>query len=525
MSSTKTTILLVEDNPGDVRLLREALNTMDVDLFELVLVGRLDQAVQRVFDQQFDVVLLDLALPDANGLDAVTQMLESAATLPIVVLTGLDDAALAVEAIRAGAQDYLVKGQIDGALLTRSLRYAIERRQIQEDRKKLEEQVQHVQKLKSLGVLAGGIAHDFNNILMAILGNTGLALAALSPVSPARTNLIEIEKASRRAADLCKQMLAYSGKGRFVVEAIDLSELVQEMAHMLEVSISKKAVVRYDFADNLPAIDADATQMRQVVMNLITNASEAIGEKNGVISICTGAMHCDRAYLSESYLDDDLGEGVYSYVEVSDTGCGMDGETRSRLFDPFFTTKFTGRGLGLSAVLGIIRGHKGAIKVYSEAGEGATFKALFPAVDRTPVRAAGKAEDGAVVQQNSGTILLVDDDESVRTVGKGMLERVGFDVLTAAHGREAVAVFRDHTERVDCIVLDLTMPQMDGEEAFRELRRIRKDVPIIMSSGYNEEEVTRRFLGKGIAGFIQKPYRSEELVAMIRELLSVPGPS
>ena len=394
-----------------------------------------------------------------------------------------------------------------------------ERRRVEEERRTLEAQVQHAQKLESLGVLAGGIAHDFNNLLMAILGNADLALQDLSNVSPARDNIEEIEKASRRAAGLCQQMLAYSGRGKFVIEDIDLSEAVEEIAHMLEVSTSKKAVMKYSFADSLPLVEADVTQMRQVIMNLITNASEAIGDKSGVISVKTDTMECDNSYLSESYLDDDLPAGLYTYIEVTDTGCGMDKETQAKLFDPFYTTKFAGRGLGLSAVLGIVRGHRGAIKVYSEPGKGTTFKVLFPSVGKAS--ACEKTTPSAALDEwrGQGTILVADDEESVCAVGKRMLERQGFTVLTAADGREALEVFRQHDPEIVCVLLDLTMPHLDGEQVFRELRRIRKDVRVIVSSGYNEQEITQRFAGKGLAGFIQKPYQCASLIQTVRQVL------
>jgi signal transduction histidine kinase/CheY-like chemotaxis protein len=394
-----------------------------------------------------------------------------------------------------------------------------EHTEAEEERKRFEAQLQHTQKLESLGVLAGGIAHDFNNLLTGILGNADLALLKLASASPARNNLAEIETAARRAAELCGQMLAYSGKGRFVVEAVSINELVEEMAHLVEISISKKAVLRYDFADNLPAIEADATQMRQIVLNLITNASEAIGEKSGVISISTGAMECDGDYLTETYLDEQLNEGVYVYVEVSDSGCGMDAETQAKIFDPFFTTKFTGRGLGLAAVLGIIRGHGGAIKVYSEPGKGTTFKALFPALDG-PAAASRETNSQVEDWQGSGTALLVDDEETVRTVGKLMLEEMGFDVTLAVDGRDGVEKFREHQDEIALVLLDMTMPGMGGEETFREIRRIKPDAAVILSSGYNEQEVTSRFAGKGLAGFIQKPYQYQTLLEKVREVLA-----
>jgi signal transduction histidine kinase/ActR/RegA family two-component response regulator len=402
-----------------------------------------------------------------------------------------------------------------------------EHKQAVEVKLTLERQVLHAQKLESLGVLAGGIAHDFNNMLMSILGNADLALYELSPMSPARGNLREIEKATRRAADLAKQMLAYSGKGRFVVEPIDTGELVKEISHLLEVSISKKAVLKYNLAENLPTFDGDVTQIRQVFMNLITNASEAIGDNSGAIALSTGAMNCDRAYLDDvneilrAGLHEPLREGVYTYFEVADTGCGMDAETIEKIFDPFFTTKSTGRGLGMSAVLGIVRGHKGALKIYSEVGKGTTFKLLFPANELPDNGFEVRRKDEAEGKdwRGSGTVLIADDEETICIVGKQMLERMGFSVLTAPDGREALKVFREHADEIVCVILDLTMPHMDGEEAFRAMRRFHPSITVLLCSGYNEQDATQRIAGKGLAGFIQKPYNMAALREKLTEVL------
>ena len=394
-----------------------------------------------------------------------------------------------------------------------------ERKRTEEERRKLEAQIQQAQKLESLGVLASGIAHDFNNLLVGILGNADLALDQLSPAAPAHPCVKDIETAAKRAAELTRQMLAYSGKEQFVIEPLDLNEVVAEMTRLLEVSISKKVILKYNYADNLPLIEADATQIRQVIMNLITNASEAIGDQSGAISISTGATECDRACLSETYLHEELPEGLYVYLEVADTGCGMDEETRRKMFDPFFTTKSTGRGLGLSALLGTIRGHQGALKVHSQPGRGTTFKVLFPARDRPPAPRPQEPSE-ARAWRGGGSILLVDDEETVCTVGKRMLERAGFTVLTAPDGPQAVELFRQHADEIACVLLDLTMPHMDGEETFHELRRIRDDVRVIMSSGYNEQEVAQRFAGQGLAGFIQKPYRRADLLGKLQEVLA-----
>jgi signal transduction histidine kinase/CheY-like chemotaxis protein len=398
-----------------------------------------------------------------------------------------------------------------------SFRDITERIRAEAARQDTEKQLLHTQKLESLGVLAGGIAHDFNNILTVIIGNAELALMRINKESPATENLQRIEQAAARAADLARQMLAYSGKGKFVVENIDLNILLAEMLHMLEVSISKKAVLRLNPYRPLPTVEADATQLRQIIMNMVINASEAIGDKSGVIAITTGCMHCDQRYLKDVWLNENLTEGLYVYLEIADTGCGMDRETLSKLFDPFFTTKFTGRGLGMAAVLGIVRGHKGAINIYSEVGKGTTFKILLPASGRPADLFNGDSRKDD--WRGTGTVLLVDDEETIRGIGAEMLKLLGFAVITANDGREALELFQK-TDDIALAILDLTMPRMDGEQCFRELRQLRPDVKVIISSGYNEQEVTQRFVGKGLAGFIQKPYKLSALKEILRKVLA-----
>lgn len=390
-----------------------------------------------------------------------------------------------------------------------------ERKKAEDERRALEEHLLHAQKLESLGVLAGGIAHDFNNILTAIIGNADLALMRLTPESPAQDNLLRIEHAAVRAADLARQMLAYSGKGQFVIEPIDLNRLVEEMGHLLEVSISKKAILRYNLIKPLPAVDADATQLRQIVMNLVINASEAISDQSGVIVVTTGSMECTETYLRNVWSTDNIQEGRYVSLEIADNGCGMDKETMGKVFDPFFSTKFAGRGLGMAAVMGIIRGHKGAIKVYSEPGKGTTFKVLLPAGDQSARLA--RTENGSDSWRGSGTALLVDDEETIRDIGREMLQELGFDVLTACDGREALQVYLSHRKEISVVVLDLTMPHLDGEQCFRELRQIDPAVQVIMCSGFSESQVTQKFVGKGLAGFVQKPYKLAELSKALRE--------
>ncbi|MBU5637665.1 response regulator [Geomonas sp. Red69] len=391
-----------------------------------------------------------------------------------------------------------------------------ERRRMVEEQQQLEKQLLHSQKLESLGVLAGGIAHDFNNILMAIMGNAELALMRTNKESPAIGNLRSIEQASARAADLAAQMLAYSGKGKFIIEHLDLNRLLQEMLHMLEVSISKKAVLQFDLAESLPHIEADTTQIRQVIMNLVINASEAIGERNGTISVKTGSIECDRSYLRNVWQNEELPEGLYVYFEITDTGCGMDDDTLAKLFDPFFTTKFTGRGLGMAAVLGIVRGHKGAIVVYSEPDLGTTIKVLIPASDQRaePARPQPRA---SVQWQGAGNVLLVDDEETVRNIGSEMLKELGFSPITASDGKEALEAYQA-TPGIGVVILDLTMPNMDGDQCLNELKKLAPGVKVVMSSGFSEVELKQKFLGKEVAGFIQKPYKLSELREILRNV-------
>jgi len=400
-------------------------------------------------------------------------------------------------------------------------RDANEEKRLEEENRRIEAQMLHMQKLESLGVLAGGIAHDFNNILMAILGNTELAMLSLPHDASVNQYLREIERAAKRAADLAHQMLAYSGKGHFVVETLDINRVICEMTALLDVSVSKKAALHLELEQGLPSIKADPAQLSQVIMNLIINASEAMEDQNGDITISTGITACSRELFSRFYIDDHLPPGQYVYMTISDTGCGMDEETISKLFEPFFTTKFTGRGLGMSAVLGIIRSHKGAINVESRKGKGSSFTIYLPVAQHEAAAVPDTHQEEPLQKElrGSGIILLVDDEETIRYMGQAMLELFGFRVITAADGFEALALYKQHCHEIVCVLLDLTMPHMDGEQTFTELRRINPDIKVIMSSGYSELEICDRFDGKGLSGFVQKPYQIQEIERILKKVL------
>jgi two-component system, cell cycle sensor histidine kinase and response regulator CckA len=393
-----------------------------------------------------------------------------------------------------------------------------EARQAADSRRALEQKMLRAQKLESLEVLAGGIAHDFNNLLVGVLGNASLALLDLEPDAPAYAPVTDIQRAAHRASDLTRQMLAYSGRGQFIVEPVDLSELVAEMGSLLRTVLSRDAVISFDLVPTLPLIDADATQVRQVVMNLITNASDAVGERGGTIAVRTGRQSVVTGVLEHSYLGEPIAPGEYVFVEVEDTGEGMSEETISRIFEPFFSTKFTGRGLGLAATLGIVRGHRGGLSIKTSLGVGSQFRVLLPVAPIAPsstLDTAGHADD-----PRRGAVLIIDDDETVRVVARRLLERRGFSVVVASDGAEGLTIFRAAPAgHFALVLLDLTMPQMDGAATMAALCVEDPAVRVLLTSGYREREVTARFIGLEPAGFVQKPFRAEELYTAVAKAL------
>ena len=396
-----------------------------------------------------------------------------------------------------------------------------ELKRAEQARQEIEKKLLETQKLESLGVLAGGIAHDFNNLLTGILGNAGLARLEGPAGRSEADYLAQIEKAALRASELCKQMLAYSGKGSFTVQRLDLNELIEETTQLLRVSVSKRAVLHYNLVRPIPAVQADVTQIRQVVMNLVINASEALGERDGTITIGTGRLSADAAWLAKCRFSAAAVPGNFVYFDVTDNGAGMPPEVLARIFDPFFTTKFAGRGLGLAAVLGIVRGHRGAINVFSETGRGTTFMVLLPASTGAAEPLAPRpAPAGA--WRGSGRILVVDDEEPVRRVAIRMLQMLGFTADGAADGHEALRLFESAVPAYAVVLLDLTMPGLDGEETFRRLRHLRPGVRVVLMSGFNRAETVGRFTGSGLAGFVQKPFEVGSLAAEVRRVIESP---
>ena len=399
-----------------------------------------------------------------------------------------------------------------------------ERLRVQQDRLEMERQLLHADKFKSLGVLAGGIAHDFNNLLLTITGRIELAVLDLPPKSPAQNQLQEAATAAHRAAELTRQLLAYSGRGQFVIENVDLSELIGGMSELLNASISKKASLRLKLASPLPFVKGDAPQLQHILLNLITNASEALTDCPGIITVATELRECDADYLAQSRTANRLAPGDYVALEVFDTGCGMDESVQERLFDPFFTTKFTGRGLGMSAVSGLVRGHQGGILVASRPGLGAMITVLFPvATDNvTPIvkpvaPPARKAEHSAGPLLH-GTVLVADDEAPIRLLLEQILKRTGLRVLTARDGEEAVALFQERAAEITFVILDLTMPRMDGSRALVAMRRHRPEVKAVLISGYDAASIERRAQTEGFTAFIRKPFQVEALISLARQM-------
>ncbi|HEV8195050.1 MAG TPA: ATP-binding protein [Gemmatimonadales bacterium] len=390
-------------------------------------------------------------------------------------------------------------------------------KQGEEERRLFAEQLQHTQKLESLGVLAGGIAHDFNNLLTSILGHANLVLDELPEGSPSGGDVTRIVQAAQRAAEMTNQMLAYAGRGKFVLAQVNLNALVTEMSQLLQISISKKVELSYEMAPGLPGIEGDPSQLQQVVMNLITNAAEAIGDRPGTITLRTESIHVAAGQEPASVGHEPLPEGEYVGLIVADTGSGMDPATVARIFEPFFTTKFTGRGLGLAAVQGIIRSHRGSLTVDSTPGRGTTFTVLFPAVKASPPVARPSPAEGAA-RSSSGTVLIVDDEDSIRSFARRALERAGYKVLAASDGVAAVDLFRENPGTIGVVVLDLTMPVMDGRQVLGHLRALDPGVRVVLSSGFSEQELSVRGEAAG-EPFLQKPYELSELLEKVRGMM------
>jgi PAS domain S-box-containing protein len=380
-------------------------------------------------------------------------------------------------------------------------------RRAEAERARLESALLQAQKMESLSAFAGGVAHDFNNLLVAVLANAEAVAAAMPPDAPGRAALDDVAAAARRGAALVRQLLAYAGRARVVRQPLDLSRAVGDVLHILRASVPRKIALETDLAERAPLL-GDRGQLGQVVINLVLNAAEAIGDREGHIAISTGVEKCPAGHPTLALVQPPLEAGPYSWLEVRDDGAGMPPEVTSRIFDPFFSTRSVGRGLGLSAVAGVVRAHGGAVQVESSPGRGSRFRLWLPAGGPVPA-----PERPAVA---AGTVLVVDDEPMVRRLAGWILEDAGYRVLEAGDGVEALELFRSRGGEIDVVLLDFDMPRMDGADTFDAIRAISPGARVLLSTGYGDQPWMERFRGQGLAGTLEKPYAASELVAAVR---------
>jgi two-component system cell cycle sensor histidine kinase/response regulator CckA len=393
----------------------------------------------------------------------------------------------------------------------------------EEERVLLEAKVREVQKLESLGVLAGGIAHDFNNLLVGILGNASVSLLDMPVSSPSYAAVTAIERAARDAASLTRQLLAYAGKGRYLLEPLDLSTLVRQLRPVLQTALGARASLNIELGEALPVVHADSEQLRQAVVNVVTNAAEAVGERAGTVTIQTSEEMVDTARLHRCLSGSRAKPGRFVCISVADDGAGMEEETLTRVFDPFFSTKLTGRGLGLAATLGIVHGHAGALEVVSAPKRGTSIRMFFPTAYEEKDRAlAGAPAIGAAPARTHVRVLIIDDDEHVRALAHRVLQRLSYDSVAVADGVEALELLRADATQVDAVLLDMTMPRMNGEDTLRGIRALAPWLPVILMSGHDEREVTPRLLEHGLGGYLQKPFTVDALASMFARVVGPP---
>jgi nitrogen-specific signal transduction histidine kinase len=381
-----------------------------------------------------------------------------------------------------------------------------------------ERRLQGIQRNESLGVLAGGVAHEFNNLLTTVLGNANLARLDLPEKSPQHESLEQIEAAATRAGELCQLMLAYAGRTHLTFSEVDLTALIEDTRDLLLVSAGRHIDVRFELTRPLPHAHGARTQLQQAIMNLVVNAAQAIGERPGRIVVATRLQHLSAEDIASRAFTHPLIPGDYVMVEVQDDGPGMSPAVRNRIFEPFFTTKFTGQGLGLPAVHGIIRSHEGALEVITAEGRGCTVRILLPSLHTTSGQPAAD-QTPAEAQSHRGLVLVVDDEPGVRRTASRLIQSLGYETIGAANGEEGLEQFRRCADRLSVVLLDLTMPRLDGEATFVEMRKIRASVPVIMMSGYSERLTPERYKANPPAGFLPKPFDRHALQAVLESVI------
>ncbi len=505
-------ILHLEDNPVDAELIRATLAEEDITCNATRVETRND-FVDAVEGRGFDLILADYNLPSFDGISALAIAKEKCPEIPFIFVTGSLGEERAIDTLKKGATDYVLKHH--PRRLVPAVHRAIEEVAERTERKRLEAQLRHAQKMESIGTLAGGIAHDFNNLLTAIIGNAQLALTRLTPGEPLHDRLIEIENSGRRAAELTRQLLIFSRREKLEPRAINLNDTIDQFSKMLRRIIGEDLELRIKTAGDLSTVFADPGQMEQVLMNLAVNARDAMPE-GGELIIETQNITIDGTYCrTHPYAK----PGRYVQVGVTDTGDGMDADTQQHIFEPFFTTKPAGKGtgLGLALAYGIIKQHEGMIEVYSEIGHGTTFKIYLPAQQKAIEEEVNETQP--VVPGGAETILVAEDEESLQRLLQGTLTGMGYRVILTDDGAAAVETYLNQRDQIDLVILDMVMPKMSGREAYERIRAIDSDVPVIFMTGYSAETAQSRFIVETGAAFIQKPYGVSVLGHKVREAL------
>lgn len=515
-------VLLVDDDEDDYMITRDLLLDVEALEYDLDWISSYAEALDAIERNQHDIYLIDYRLGERDGMQLLNEALDGGCTAPIILLTGQGDREVDVEAMKAGAADYLVKGQIDHILLERSIRHSIERKALEREHAALEEQLLQAQKLESIGQLAGGIAHDFNNLMTPIIGYAQMGLTTLPEEYRERVYLEEILKAADRATNLIQQLLAFSRRQVVELQVIDLNSLMVNIDMMLQRLIGEDVELVILPSENLGAVKVDPTQIEQVVVNLAVNARDAMPE-GGTLIVETSNIEFGEEELKNH---PDMAAGPYVMFAVSDTGHGMSEEVKAHLFEPFYTTKEKGKGtgLGLSTCYGIIAQNKGYIWVYSEIGSGTTFKIYLPSSDVIPQgteRPSGTKSNE--LPRGSETVLLVEDEEQVRELAARVLRQQGYTVLQASNGVEALSIASRHADgEIDLLLTDVVMPLIGGRELSIKLRDIHPNVRVIYTSGYTDEAVIRHGMLKPGTDFVQKPYSLAGLTQKIRSVLDEP---
>jgi two-component system cell cycle sensor histidine kinase/response regulator CckA len=510
-------ILMVEDNPGDARLVQEYLAEGLQAEYSITHCSRLKEGLAVLMDRRpTDVILLDLSLPDSNGLNSFQAVLEQARGIPIIILSGFHDTTLACQAVQQGAQDYIPKDRLDGEALARTIRYAIERKQWQETNHVREERIKRLEKMEAIGRLSGGIAHNFNNILTAIIGNCELLRPRVVGDPKALRHAEAIQWAAQRASMLTRELLAFACRQQMRPQLVDLNAIIRDLEPLLRGVISKEIGFNFDLPGDLGAALTDPAQMEQVVMNLVLNARDAL-PMGGVISVRT---RCERFDVPRPGSPDPVPAGSYLTLTIQDTGVGIEAAVLPRIFEPFFTTKEGEKstGLGLSTVYGIVQQNKGHITVASTPGTGSTFTLYLPLQDPGRERPPTIPEG---VQRGTETILLVDDEPHVSSILAEVLGEHGYHVLTAGSAEQALSMMHAQGERIDLVISDLKMPGLDGLELARKIRRARPELKVIIISGHFDEDPAAKHARDHatVAAYLPKPFTSQSLTRAIREAL------